>query len=297
MDIQTGIRTDISSDEYHLGPGISKSGLDLINLSPLHYKTHRDHPRPSTKAFDFGRAFHKLVLEPDDFLNEFCVIPECAPKRPTAAQLGAKKPAPKTLEQISWWEEFEAENEGKTIITNTSENFWNPGDYEAIMRMKESIDNDPILSVLLNPADLIVESSVYWFDSETKRLCKCRPDARNVAHNCVVDLKSTVDASFTEFSKSMGKFRYHVQDAFYSDGLRATGNPIDAFFFVAVEKKPPYCANLLYCSPEDKRKGRIEYRRNLDTFNECKKTDTWPGYPIEFREADIPGWALKGRIR
>ena len=299
MEIIQGIRTDVSSSEYHHGPGISKSGLDLINLSPLHYKTYREHPKQPTRAFEIGSAFHKIVLEPDDFWNEYCVVPADAPKKPTAAQINAAKPSAKTIKQIAWWDEFNAENEGKLIITNTpgKDRFWNPGDYDRIMRMKESIENDPILSLLLNPTDIIAESSVYWFDQETKRLCKCKPDARNIAHNCIVDLKSTQDASFTEFSKSMGKYRYHVQDAFYSDGLRAVGEPVEAFFFVAVESNPPYCANLLYCSQEQKRVGRIEYRRNLDTFNECKKADNWPGYPIDFREADIPGWALKGRIK
>lgn len=72
--MKPGVYSDISNEDYHSGPGISKSGLDLIHRSPLHYR-HAYEPdndnRPDTKAYFIGREIHSLVLEPELFYREY----------------------------------------------------------------------------------------------------------------------------------------------------------------------------------------------------------------------------------
>ena len=41
---------DIPNEAYHRGPGVSSSNLKTIGRSPLHYRTEKDHPKPSTPA-------------------------------------------------------------------------------------------------------------------------------------------------------------------------------------------------------------------------------------------------------
>jgi exodeoxyribonuclease VIII len=72
--MQPGVYPNLSNEEYHGGPGISKSGLDLIHRSPLHYraaKTAANDNEP-TAAQAIGTAFHSLLLEPESFAQLYC---------------------------------------------------------------------------------------------------------------------------------------------------------------------------------------------------------------------------------
>jgi exodeoxyribonuclease VIII len=72
--MKPGIYSDISNADYHGGPGVSKSLLDIINRSPAHMKAAQDRPkeeRVPTVAQAIGSAFHALVLEPPVFVSEY----------------------------------------------------------------------------------------------------------------------------------------------------------------------------------------------------------------------------------
>ena len=293
-----GIFSDVPNEEYHFGKGISKSGLDLINRSPAHYITNKKHPRPPTDALDIGRAFHCLVLEPHVFDEEFVCEPSDAPRRPTSAQLDAKKKSDKALISINYWDAWEKENINKTVITNKpgKNAFWKPGDWATIHNMRDAILAHPTASILLNPDDGEAELTCYWIDPMTYKLCKCRPDFYNQAHNVIVDLKSTIDASYTEFAKSVGKYRYNVQDSFYTDGAKSAGMKVDAFVFVAVEKEPPYGVGIYILDKEDKRIGRTMYENDLDAYKQCHDNDEWPCYSTDIRNLETPPWAKRGNI-
>lgn len=293
-----GIFTDISNMEYHGGPGISKSGLDLINLSPLHYITNKRHPKSSTEAMFFGTAFHTIVLEPDVFNAEYVKTPDAAPKRPTSAQLNAKKQSAAAIKSITYWEKFDTDNTGKIIITNKAgdDPFWKPGMWDQLHLMRDAILAHPVASILLDLDQGVAEQSVYWIDKETGKLCKCRPDFVNDVHNIAIDLKSALDASFTGFAKSCANFRYHVQSPFYLDGLYNAGRKIDSFVFVAVEKSPPWAVGIYVLDKEAIRIGRIQYQRDLEVYAQCHKEQVWPSYPEEIRDLVLPAWGLRGHI-
>lgn len=72
--MQPGVYPNLSNDEYHGGPGISKSGLDLIHRSPLHYRAAKTaaNDNAPTAAQAIGTAFHSLLLEPDSFAQLYC---------------------------------------------------------------------------------------------------------------------------------------------------------------------------------------------------------------------------------
>jgi len=293
-----GIFDDIPSDEYHFGKGISKSGLDIINRSPAHYITNKQHPRPPTDALDIGRAFHSLVLEPDVFSLEFICEPDDAPRRPTQPQLDAVKKSDKARASIEYWQHWDAENIGKTVIKSKpgANKFWKPGDWATIHNMRDAIMSHPMASILCNHDDGKAEQTIYWIDELTFKLCKCRPDFDNQAHNVIVDLKSTLDASYTEFAKSVGKWRYQVQDSFYTDGMRSAGRKIAAFVFIAVEKDPPYGVGVYVLDAEDKRIGRTMYQNDLDVYKTCHDADEWPCYSTDIRNLETPPWTKRGKI-
>lgn len=73
--MKPGVYEDISNAEYHSGPGISKSGLDLIHRSPMHFHAvvTAENDRVPTPAQELGTAAHALILEPDVFASTYCL--------------------------------------------------------------------------------------------------------------------------------------------------------------------------------------------------------------------------------
>lgn len=73
--MEQGIYDSISNADYHGGPGISKSGLDLIAKSPAHYfqAINAANDNEPTDAQAFGTAFHALLLEPEEFKKTYMV--------------------------------------------------------------------------------------------------------------------------------------------------------------------------------------------------------------------------------
>lgn len=73
-----GIYDSLTNAEYHAGPGESKSLLDLVRRSPAHYRARKleandNEPHQPTPAQMIGTAFHALLLEPQEFVKEYCL--------------------------------------------------------------------------------------------------------------------------------------------------------------------------------------------------------------------------------
>ena len=73
--MKPGVYSDISNEAYHGGPGISKSGLDLIHRSALHYHSvvTAANDRTPTPAQAIGTAAHAIILEPAEFTKNYCL--------------------------------------------------------------------------------------------------------------------------------------------------------------------------------------------------------------------------------
>lgn len=263
MEIGPGVYDGIPNALYHAGPGISKSGLDKIDISPGHYWEAKQHPQPPTDAMKIGSALHCLVLEPHLFDGQF--IPDKYPGSYTDVAKG--------------WREAMA-RQGFTVIRTAKApaGYHDPDEYAALFRMRDAVMAHPTISVMLSQ-DGIAERTFYWIDPETRVLCKCRPDWIDFVNDLCVDLKSTQSAGFSDFADSVVKYRYHVQAAFYLDGLDRCGHRPSDFVFAAVEKRRPHGACPYRLTPEDRQIGRQNYRANLRVYAACKAANDWPIYP------------------
>lgn len=295
-----GLRDDIPEHIYHRSPGINKHGLDNISVSPLHYLTEKQNPKPSTPAMVIGSALHCLVLTPELFDQEYVREPKNKPRRPTVLQINPKKgdPKPEHIEALEWWRNWENKSDCKTIISDNpgDDPFWKPGDWQTIHNIRDAVRAHPIASILLDPDQGWAERSCYWMDKETGRLCRCRIDFFNEAHGLALDLKTAMSARMSDFMRSVSDYRYHVQAEMYSAGLKACGLHVQAFVFVAVEKVPPYGIGIYTLNPQGRHIGRAMWRQDMRTFDQCKKLDEWPCFPPEVRELNLPPWAEKGKI-
>ncbi|EEG9548385.1 exodeoxyribonuclease VIII, partial [Escherichia coli] len=209
-DIEPGIYYGISNENYHAGPGVSKSQLDDIADTPALYLWRKNAPvdTTKTKTLDLGTAFHCRVLEPEEFSNRFIVAPE----------FNRRTNAGKEEEKAFL---MECASTGKTVITAE--------EGRKIELMYQRVMALPLGQWLVESAGH-AESSIYWEDPETGILCRCRPDKIIPEFHWIMDVKTTADIQ--RFKTAYYDYRYHVQDAFYSDGYEAQFGVLPTFVFL-----------------------------------------------------------------
>lgn len=272
------VKHGLSIEEYHADQSaVSKSGLDDIERSPatfyaLHLDPHRP-PKPApTPAMMLGTLVHCAVLEPDAFHSRYRIAPDC--DRRTANGKAVYANVEKTLEP------------GQQIISED--------DYQRAMRMSESILKiEPLRQAFSSGHP---EVSAYWTDEGTGAACRCRPDWAHEAGggSIIVDLKTCLDASPEGFAKSVANWNYAGQAAYYSDGYAiASGKPVHAFIFAAVEKTYPFLSAAYMLTEEDLEAGRRWYKRQLSVYADCMASGKWPGYSDLIQPLTLPAWARK----
>ncbi|EMF5467351.1 exodeoxyribonuclease VIII [Salmonella enterica] len=267
-DIQPGIYYDIPNEAYHAGPGVSKSQLDDIADTPAIYLWRKNAPvdTEKTKSLDTGTAFHCRVLEPEEFSKRFIIAPEF--NRRTSA---GKEEEKTFLEECA--------RTGRTVLTAE--------EGRKIELMYQSVMALPLGQWLVESAGY-AESSVYWEDPETGILCRCRPDKITPEFHWIMDVKTTADIQ--RFRTAYYDYRYHVQDAFYSDGYRAQFGEIPTFVFLVASTTTEcgrYPVEIFMMGEDAKLAGQREYRRNLQTLAECLNNDEWPA----IKTLSLPRWA------
>lgn len=260
----------ISGDEYHEGPGVSKSGLELVRRSPFHYWARYLDPnrvkREPTQSMIIGSAFDLLVTEPESFDKKFFVMPEGMIRKGKA------------------WDELAAANEGKDSL--------NAREMQMISAMRESLMRQAVGRALFEKGKF--QRSFFWTDDVTGELCKCRPDFWT-DDNVVVDLKTATSAEFKDFQKSCVDYNYHISTAFTLDGMNKVldlppSEAVGPYVFCVIEKEPPYAAAVFETMGSMVELGRQEYQTALMTFSHCRRENHWPGYPDELQSLTMPTW-------
>lgn len=269
---------DISIEQYHSGPGISRSGLMDISKSPLHYwhnsinpnKIEKEPPPVITKmdALGFGNALHTFVLENDEFMNRYIILPKVsrATKAGKEAFANAKQ---------------EADSLNKEILCQEA--------FTVIQSMSDSIQAHPDAPGLISEA--LYEQSIFWKDIDTGLLCKVRPDIWH--QNMIVDLKTCQSASERDFQRSVYSFGYHVQAGMIKEALaRQLAINMENFLFVAVEKEPPYAVAVYQLDELAVEQGVYDFKQLLLTLKHHLDTDRWPSY--QTGRITLPNYALRG---
>lgn len=287
-----GIYQGIHHTDYNRIDALRNSYLKKLGKCPANAQVVED--GDESKALIFGRASHAMVLEGMGAFNaEFVVQPEGAPKRPTSAQINAKKPSPETLYAIDYWNEFNAQANGKTVITRD--------DYEAILGVQNAVETHPFARTLLgtgvSESTVIAELDI----NGTKVRCKVRPDRTPAPKmRVLLDLKTAEDVGYDAFIRQCRKFGYFQQAAYYIDCYNAVralpmvldggiwkldrsaaASPaMDAFAFIAVEKKAPFRCEVYTLTGDNAFliEGRDLYQAALRTELECRKKGVYPHY-------------------
>lgn len=251
------LTTEISNEDYHGGAELSRSTAHaLLSTCPAKVKWDRENP-PTGKspALLMGGAFHTATLEPNKLDEEYARKPE---------EIDGKSPLTKHYK-----ESFAAMQE-----ENPSVSWLKPNDYDDVMRMAAAARSSAFLSSHMEGS--VIEGTGFFELAGAK--CKVRPDLYHPATKTVIDLKSTQDASPAGFAKSVRQFGYAFQQAWYEVGLRACGNEVENFYFVAVEKAPPHLIGIYSISAGDVSIEKAKVFEACRTWAECEESGNWPGF-------------------
>lgn len=255
---------EMTNEEYHKRPELSNSGNNtVIDQSPAHFKYSRENSKEQTPAMFTGTVVHSAILEPEKFLDTHIAMPECDRRTKVGKE---------------FYEKFMIENADKIVMSNDL--------YHQAFGMIGSVTAHPTAAAILKKN----HNELSFFGEIDGVKVRCRPDILRDGR-LLADLKTTDDASFRAFQRSVGNFKYHRQAAFYCDVItQITGETYDTFTIIAVEKSPPYAVQVFVLDEASIEKGREEYRRGLAVYRECLLTNKWPSYPIEAVPMSIPSW-------
>ena len=260
----------MSNAEYRKKEGISASDLKMMMKSMAKWKYFQDNPEDGdTEAFLFGRAYHKLMLEPDDFDKEFIVSPKFDRR---------------TKEGKAAYEDFLAKAEGKDVISEDT--------YQTLLEMQAALYATPFVKLLIKGEH---EKSFFWTDEETGVPCKCRPDSYGQIQDeyICVDLKTTSDAETDHFMRDALKFGYDIQATHYCNGLEDHFKKPFKFIFIAQEKKAPYLVNVLQADDYFIQSGKELRNKLLADYKTAKETGIYEGYMSEtsgINSLTVPAW-------
>jgi exodeoxyribonuclease VIII len=235
----------VTSEDYHAGPGLSKSGLAELLKSDLHFKKYTEGSSKRTKSMEVGAALHTLLLEPQLYNEEYVTQPEDMRKNTKAYK--------------EWFTENKVGK--KTVLTH--------GEKKTVNDMVAQLCASSRAMALLSGDS---ETAIYTKDEVSGLTLKCRPDVIHRKLGTLVDLKTTKDASPSGFDREVYTYKYHMQAALYLDICNAElPEEIDTFVFVAIDKTAPYGVGLYQLPPEFIEEGRRLYKRALRKYFEGKE--------------------------
>lgn len=222
-----------------------------------------------------GTTSHTAVLEPERFLKDYAIWKSTDAEGKTKQRRG------------KGWEEFQKLNDGKVIVKDD--------EYDEAISLRDAVRRDPIAMKYLAMGE--PEIALQWTDNDTGILCRGRIDwMTNVDDQiCIVDLKTTRDASPFAFSKDCAKYSYHLQLAYYADAIELATGQMPKCVVVAVESHAPYDV-VTYIVPEEVLDiGRVVYKELLEKLKFCNESGMWAGQgEMMERYLTLPAWCMPG---
>jgi PDDEXK-like domain of unknown function (DUF3799) len=207
-------------------PWLSKTPIkDFRTMGPKRWAmTYLDRtlPRPEkTAAMEEGSMIDCLLTEGSAaFHARYAVAPIGAPKRPTSAQLNAKKPSPETLDAIAYWAPFA----GKIIVSQD--------DYSILLDAVEAITALPMWPRIRQS---MVQRSIRRFSPALGLGLQSRPDWLEIDGSRAITFDLKKVAQFDRFGDQAIDLDYHTQAGIAGWCLASDELEHAEAFLVAVE--------------------------------------------------------------
>lgn len=272
------IELDLPNDDYHAMPELSSTQIKDVLRTPAHfYAKHLAVNKKShapTATMLLGTVVHTLVLESDKFDAEYA-ISEKFDRRTKQGKADAA--------------EFEDANAHKMVIDSDL--------HTQAKLMADNILKHPVARLLRLPS-MIAEASIFYTDVETDLDCRIRPDyhlppCEQFPYGLIVDLKTTDNASYSAFTRTIVNFGYHISAAMYCDGFMQMYDTTEppAFLWLIGERDAPYAVVCYEPDFSTMQKGDDKKREALQLLAECMSSGHYPAYPTHPINIELPAWA------
>jgi exodeoxyribonuclease VIII len=213
-----------------------------------------------------GTATHSLILEPH--------------KLPFI-----RKPAGLDRRTKAGKEEYDA-----LLVAAGGLPIFDQDDADRLERIRDAVYAHTAANNLLN-AVKHVEMAITWRDYAANVPCKALLDG--YFDGCVIDLKTTQDASPAGFMRAIAKYQYHLQVAQYLNGARFYRPGLVDFLFIAVETAAPFAVGVYRLSTEAISFGQDMMERAADIYSRCLFSNEWPAYKQGIEELELPGYVFR----
>ncbi len=241
-ELKDGLYIGLQEEEYHALPALSKSGIDNIEVSPLHF-WHNSRLNPNyvqkdkTPAMKLGTLRHKYLLERDDFFNCYAkaLNPSDYPNALVGADdlknfmreagikvlSGSKSELIKAIREaghiVEIWDDlvasYGAANVGKEFVS--LENM------RILEESAEMVEDTPDAKELLQGG--LPEVSFIWTDKQSGVQLRARVDYLKLGN--IIDLKTFSNSQGfpvdKAVSRSIQSCNYHMQALMYNVGFGA----------------------------------------------------------------------------
>jgi len=238
--------------------------------------------KEETNAMRMGSGAHALLLEPQEFCNRFCVMPDfhLSPNNVTG------KGIPSQTRTTDWYKKevalFAQDNPDKTIIGQTQ--------YDQCLRAIESIWARPKMAELVQSSGK--EVTVYGEICGVE--CKGRLDMLNM--DTIADLKTTPNVHKKAFGRIFSNLNYAFKLAFYRELLRQNWGGVFEVKLITQELTGDFDNALVPVPAIVLDNAWDKVVEVMQAYKRCLETNTWPGVDggKDYYELDIPNWAMEG---
>ena len=280
-------RTETVQDDfetYKTFPGLNNSALKLFDaarggapaksawyMNNAHAEI--EHDEETSEALRFGSLYHTFALERQKFDSKTALLDDEMKAILFESALAAKSKAKGFSKNLATYRAWKAEHEaaGVTVIDE--------GAMAKLSAMERGLQSDPDIAEAM-AAPCLSEVSIYFGLPFGERFiqCKARVDSLPINGPDVLDLKTTRNANAEDFARSMPKFGYDLQAAWYLRACRAVGLAKTRFRFIAQEKDQPYLS-AIYDIPDDwLRYADHEISAILSRVKLCLESGRWEGH-------------------
>jgi len=244
---------------------VRSTGLGHLARSPAHFKAWVEEPEVIKPAFEFGKAFHCYLLEPENFDARYIV-------RPAFGDLRYKD---NKTEYLVWKDEAGERSEV------TAE------DMATIQGMVNAISRHAIAKRLVRGG--FAEQRIAVPRGSLEQIAS--PDYILPNKGIVVDPKSCDAAGARDVERSISNYGYLMQATHYLSVLSEYGLDVRSFVFLFVEKSAPYGIFVGDLDPEDLAWAEDRRQQLMDIQERCVQEGKWPGYDEHIQRIKLPVWA------
>jgi len=286
--MKDGIHENLSIVDYHNNnTHYSSTQIKRVKGSLSEFIYYENLKQERKTHFDFGNAFETALLEPDLFDDKVVIFDD--DKRPEPKKNFGSTLNKEYKKRIYDTDKYVIEQKGKES-------------FETIEYMLESCYKDSVIQSIIK--DVGFQTSLFWTDKVTGLKLKTRPDIIRKNKNVIIDVKTILNGSPQGFSKQLGNLSYPMQACLQMRGVVETGlkERIDNYFWLVVEKNPPFNATLYEFDKEDWEFCFDELDYNISRLSRGLKENKFIGY-TEFAnndsgvlKAQIPLWYRNSNI-